>query len=98
MFHGCQALTEVNLSNFDTSKVTNMIGIFSKCSNLTYIDISKFSSQTLNNESYYLFEGKSPNGTVKFNSKFFNKEFINNNFEGWEVIDLILIELKKYYI
>ena len=32
MFHGCSSLKELNLSNFNTNNVTNMCGMFSKCS------------------------------------------------------------------
>ena len=36
------SLTELNLSNFDTSKVTNMGGMFSKCSKIVSLDLSSF--------------------------------------------------------
>lgn len=35
MFSNCQSLTNLDLSNFDTSKVTYMSRMFSSCSNLT---------------------------------------------------------------
>ena len=34
MFNGCNSLTSLNLSNFDTSKVENMGGMFDRCDNL----------------------------------------------------------------
>ena len=36
MFDGCRNLTELNLTNFNTNKVTNMSYMFSGCSSLTY--------------------------------------------------------------
>ena len=40
-----------------------MTGIFSECTNLTYLDISKFSSKSLNGENNLLNKGKMTNGT-----------------------------------
>ena len=88
MFHSCKALNKINLSNFDTRRVTSMIGIFSECSNLIYIDISKFNSQSLNDNNYSLFIGRNPEGTIKYNSKLFNKELIEIHFLEWNKIDL----------
>ena len=34
MFWGCSSLKELNLSNFNTSKVTNMESMFSNCNSL----------------------------------------------------------------
>ena len=32
MFYRCSSLKELNLNNFNTNNVTNMSGMFSKCS------------------------------------------------------------------
>ena len=32
MFDGCSSLKELNLNNFNTNNVTDMSGMFSKCS------------------------------------------------------------------
>ncbi len=43
MFHGCQSLTSVNLSNFDRSvQYTNVWAMFNNCSSLETIDLSGF--------------------------------------------------------
>ena len=42
MFYGCQDITEIDLSNFNTSKLTYMYSMFSGCSQLTSIDLSNF--------------------------------------------------------
>ena len=42
MFSGCSSLTSVDLSSFDTSKVTDMSSMFSGCSSLTSVDLSSF--------------------------------------------------------
>ena len=35
MFGGCYSLTNLNLSNFNTQNVTDMIGMFDGCNSLT---------------------------------------------------------------
>ena len=39
MFEKCISLKSLDISNFDTSSVTNMRHLFSNCSSLTSIDI-----------------------------------------------------------
>ena len=42
MFDTDSNLKFLNLKNFDTSKVTNMAGMFNMCYNLTSLDLSNF--------------------------------------------------------
>ncbi len=42
MFVSCFALTDIDLSNFDTSKVTALDGMFNACFALTSLDLSTF--------------------------------------------------------
>ena len=42
MFSGCSKLTEIDVSGFDTSNVTDMYEMFSGCSSLTKLDLSNF--------------------------------------------------------
>ena len=42
MFSGCSSLTSLDVSHFDTSKVTTMYCMFSGCSSLTSLDVSHF--------------------------------------------------------
>ena len=42
MFNDCSSLTSLDLSNFNTSKVTNMYGMFWSCSSLTTLYLSNF--------------------------------------------------------
>ena len=48
MFYGCKSLTEIDLSNFDTSRVTDMCGMFSGCKALTQLDLSSFNLSEVN--------------------------------------------------
>ena len=42
MFWKCSDITEINLTNFDTSKITSMKRFFFYCSSLISLDLSKF--------------------------------------------------------
>ena len=44
MFCKCKDITEIDLSNFDTSKVTDMGSMFYDCSSLSSIDLSNFNT------------------------------------------------------
>jgi len=42
MFDGCSSLTSLNLSNFDTSKLSEKKVLFKDCKKLEYINFKKF--------------------------------------------------------
>ena len=52
MFKDVNNLIEIDLSNFDTSKVTNMFQMFSNCLKLISVDLSDLNTQNLCNISY----------------------------------------------
>ena len=47
MFAGCSSLTSLDVSNFNTSKVTNMSFMFKGCSSLTSLDLSNFNTSNV---------------------------------------------------
>lgn len=47
MFSGCDGLTRLDLSGFDTSAVTNMNAMFSSCYELTSLDLSNFDTSAV---------------------------------------------------
>ena len=47
MFSGCSSLTELDLSNFDTSNVTDMGYIFQGCSKITNLNLSKLDTSSV---------------------------------------------------
>ena len=47
MFRGCSALTSLDVSNFDTSNVTNMSYMFYHCNSLTSLDLSSFDTSNV---------------------------------------------------
>ena len=56
LFYGCRNLKTLDVSNFDTSKVTSMSYIFAYCSNLTTLDLSNFYTSNVTNMNS-MFEG-----------------------------------------
>ena len=52
MFYNCCALEFMDLSNFDTSQVTNMGSMFYNCSSLKSIDLSSFNTFKVINMNY----------------------------------------------
>ena len=49
MFNGCSGLTSLDLSNLDTSNVTDMYRMFYNCSGLTSLDLSNFDTSKVTN-------------------------------------------------
>ena len=63
MFSGCSSLTSLDLSNFNTSNVTNMYEMFVNCSNLTRLDLSSFVTNNVTN-MIAMFQGNSALVTI----------------------------------
>ena len=49
LFHYCYNLSSLDLSNFDTSSVTDMESMFSLCTSLTSINLSTFNTKNVEN-------------------------------------------------
>ena len=49
---GCQALTTLDVSGFDTQNVTTMEGMFGGCKSLTSLDVSGFDTHNVTDMSY----------------------------------------------
>lgn len=56
LFYGGYYLTSLDLTKFDTSKVTNMSGMFQHCSSLISLDLSNFNTSNVTDMSY-MFNG-----------------------------------------
>ena len=54
MFRQCSNITEIDLSEFDSSKVESMKGMFEGCSSLTSLNLSKLNTSNVEN-MYYMF-------------------------------------------
>jgi surface protein len=49
MFYWCSGLTSLDVTNFDTSKVTDMSCMFAGCESLTSLDVTKFDTSKVTN-------------------------------------------------
>ena len=56
MFYGCSSLIELNLSNFNTNKVTNMSYMFYRCSSLKELNLSNFNTNNVT-DMFGIFDG-----------------------------------------
>ena len=54
MFSNCSSLNILDLSSFDTRKVTNMSFMFHNCSSLKELDISNFKTSQVDSMTYML--------------------------------------------
>ena len=52
MFTNCSSLTSLDLSNFNTSNVTDINGMFYNCGALTDLNLSSFNTSNVTNMSY----------------------------------------------
>ena len=49
MFAGCENLQNLDVSNFDTSKVTDMGDMFAGCDKIERLDVSHFDTRMVKN-------------------------------------------------
>ena len=56
MFDNCQLLTSLDVSKFNTAKVTDMGAMFDNCLSLTSLDVSKFNTDNVT-KMLYMFDG-----------------------------------------
>ena len=56
MFYGCNNLTTLNLSNFDTQNVTDMGGMFYECGNLSELNLSNFDTQNVTDMDWMFYD------------------------------------------
>ena len=56
MFRDCSAITEIDLSNFDSSEVTNMCHMFSGCTSLTSINFTYFRTSKVKQMDFMFYQ------------------------------------------
>lgn len=52
MFYGCESLKTLDLSSFDTSKVTDMSSMFEDCYKLASLNLNSFNTQKVGDMKY----------------------------------------------
>ena len=55
MFNNCYNLKNINLSKFDTAKVTEMQAMFQRCTELTNLDLTSFNTSNLVDMGYMFY-------------------------------------------
>ena len=75
MFQGCSNIIEIDLSNFDTSKLTNMSSMFNGCSQLYSLNLSNFDTSNAK-YMYNMFDGCSK--LISLDLSYFNTERVSN--------------------
>ena len=78
MFHGCSALTSLDLTNFNTANVTDMSSMFSGCSALKSLDLTNFNTAKVEYMND-LFNGCSALTTIYASDKFDTDNVINGS-------------------
>ena len=59
IFYGCRNLPSLDVSNFNTSKVTNMSSMFYNCSSLPSLDVSNFNTSNVTDMGYMFYNCRS---------------------------------------
>jgi surface protein len=72
MFKDCFELEYLDLSNFNTSKVTNMVWMFEDCNKLKYLNLLNFSISNCETKNMLNFSSKK---SCKFITN--NKDLLN---------------------
>ena len=94
MFHGCSALTSLDLTNFNTANVEFMDNMFEGCSALESLNLTNFNTENVTNMSC-MFMGCS--GLESLNLTNFNTAkvtYMNNMFEGCSALTTIYVSNK----
>ena len=89
MFYGCSDITEIDLSNFNTSNVYNMQSMFRDCSSLTSLNLSYFdtSKVTMMNAMFFRCSSLTSLNLSSFDTS--KVKFINDMFNGCSNLEYI---------
>ena len=71
MFSGCSSLKELNLNNFNTNNVNNMISMFYGCSSLKELNLNNFNTNNIT-IMYGMFSGCSNDLIMKIKTQYKN--------------------------
>ena len=87
MFQGCQELTSLDLSSFNTPNLVNIEDLFYGCSSLSELDLSNFNTTLVQDSSNVFFQ--LPNqGKITYNSEKLTINIINLIPKEWEKNDI----------
>ena len=98
MFSGCQKLSSLDLSKFNTEKVTNMLGMFEDCQELSSLDLSNFNTKEVKYMGNMFFNCSALSSLTLSNFNTEKVESMGNMFEGCSALtslDLSNFNTKK---
>ena len=96
MFQGCKKLTNINLSNFKSDDVTNMVSMFRDCYSLKNINLSNLNTLKVSDMSA-MFYGC--NSLIDINlSDFDTKNVTNLSYMFYECSSLVNVNLSNFTI
>ena len=75
LFYGCELLTNLDLSNFNSQNVSNMSYMFCCCFSLKNLNLSNFNTGNVTNMKYMFYDCKS---LINLNLSNFNTENVTN--------------------
>ena len=96
MFSCCSSLKEINLSSFNTNKVTNMSYMFENCSSLEKLDLSSFNTNQVTNMSD-MFYSINKKCKIKCKDEKIKMECYNLLLDLLEVYNIKLLSGKVYW-
>ena len=79
MFYLCSSLTSIDVSNFDTSNVTDMSSMFEDCSSLISLDLSSINTSKVTDMGYMVGNCSSLTSLDLRNADFSNVNIDNYN-------------------
>lgn len=83
MFEYCSGFSSLDLSNFNTTKVTNMSNMFASCSSLTSLDLRNFDTTLVNKINSMFFKD------YQLSKLYLSKNFFNSTrVTEYDFIDL----------
>ena len=83
-YESCNGITSLNTTGWDTSKVTNMAGMFTGCAYLTSIDVSGFDTSNVT-DMHKMFGSN----LDVLDIPLINMAFINIDVSGWDTSNVI---------
>ena len=87
MFHGCSALTSLDLTNFNTANVTYMYGMFDGCSALESLNLTNFNTANVENMSSMFYDCSALKSLDLTNFNTAKVEYMNIMFDGCSALE-----------
>ena len=94
MFHGCSALTSLDLTNFNTANVEFMDNMFEGCSALKSLDLTNFNTAKVTDMSWMFYGCSALKSLDLTNFNTAKVAYMNNMFEGCSALTTIYVSNK----